>query len=232
MSPAELREAVPERRNVGFCFRIGSAECYEHADAAHPPALLRAHRTGPGRSAPPTSAMNSRRLDDLIQARPTTIAVLAHTSQANGALQTGARRLDWNGVSTSETCQRLTPWVANAGRPAARYPASSRASAPAANQDGCRPPDERVIWSANPSADLSRSEERWSEQGGALLVPIDFKAHRSHGLHGDWPETGPSQMPPAASNPSNIGLRAPRTGPSHHRPPLDSSWNFDGWQRS
>jgi hypothetical protein len=43
----------------------------------------------------------------------------------------------------------------------------------------------------------------------------------------DGPETGSSRMPLAAPKSTKISLFEPPTGPSRHRPPLDSLRNFD-----
>src|SRR5215470_14776740 len=42
IGPAQLLQALPERRDAGFCLRIIHGEWYEHADAPHPLGLLRA----------------------------------------------------------------------------------------------------------------------------------------------------------------------------------------------
>src|SRR5215472_11134988 len=52
IGPAQLLQALPERRDAGFCLRITHGEWYEHADAPHPLGLLRARRERPrGRAA-------------------------------------------------------------------------------------------------------------------------------------------------------------------------------------
>src|SRR3979411_207697 len=50
-SPAPLLQPLHERRDTGLSLRIVRREIHEHADAAHPAALLRARRNRPCRRA-------------------------------------------------------------------------------------------------------------------------------------------------------------------------------------
>jgi len=51
ISPAQLRQALQERRHAGLIFRTIRGRGHEHADARHPLRLLRARRERPRRSA-------------------------------------------------------------------------------------------------------------------------------------------------------------------------------------
>ena len=53
LRPPELLESLPERRDVGLCFRVALGIAHQHADPPHPLALLRPRRKRPrdGRAA-------------------------------------------------------------------------------------------------------------------------------------------------------------------------------------
>jgi len=61
-APARLLQALQERPDTRLIFRIVRGCGQEYADAPHPFGLLRAGAERPPAAAPPSSAMNSRRL--------------------------------------------------------------------------------------------------------------------------------------------------------------------------
>jgi hypothetical protein len=61
MMPAGIE--LRERGEAGLCLRLVRTGMHEHADPPHPVSLLRPRRERPSCPAPPSSAMNSRRLN-------------------------------------------------------------------------------------------------------------------------------------------------------------------------
>jgi hypothetical protein len=83
-------------------------------------------------------------------------------------------------------------------------------------------------------AGRSRASRLTAFVGGLSLVEVcDTDTDAIHPAcanfraSGDWPETGPSRIPPTAPNSGNIGLFESPTEPRCAQPPLDSPRYFD-----